>query len=62
MDINTRAVTAEMKKQLTLKGWKYKDLAKATGYSETSIKQLAIGNRASPKLVNAVTKVLGMEC
>ena len=31
---------AELKKQLTLKGWNYGDLAKVTGYSQQSIQTM----------------------
>lgn len=60
MDDNTRLFVAEMKKQLHIKGWKYSDLAKATGFSESSIRKLAIGNRCSVALVNSVSRALGM--
>ncbi len=60
MDDNTRLFIAEMKKQLHIKGWKYADLAKATGFSESSIRKLAIGNRCSATLVNSVARALGM--
>ena len=52
---------AEVKKQLSLKGWKYADLAKATGYSIESINRLTSGQRAGEKLINTVAKVLDIE-
>ena len=61
MDINTRAFTAEIKKQLTIKGWKNADLAKATGYSVEAINKLTSGQRAGTNLINSVAKVLGIE-
>ncbi len=49
---------AEVKKQLSLKNWKYADLAKATGYSISTIESLMCGSRASDKVYKAVANAL----
>ena len=61
MDVSMKLFVAEMKKQLTIKGWKNADLAKATGYSIESINRLTSGQRAGENLINAVAKVLDIE-
>ena len=61
MDSSLKLFAAEIKKQLTIKGWKNADLAKATGYSIESINRLTSGQRASEKLINTVAKVLDIE-
>lgn len=61
MDSSLRLFAAETKKQLTIKGWKNADLAKATGYSIESINRLTSGQRAGEKLINTVAKVLDIE-
>ncbi len=53
-----RWLRAEVKKQLALREWKHKDLAKATGYSPKSIDSFMCGSRASKKLTEAVVKAL----
>ena len=61
MDNSLTLFAAEIKKQLTIKGWKNADLAKATGYSIESINRLTSGQRAGEKLINTVAKVLDIE-
>ena len=61
MDSSLKLFAAEIKKQLTIKGWKNADLAKATGYSIESINRLTSGQRAGEKLINTVAKVLDLE-
>ena len=61
MDSSLKLFAAEIKKQLTIKGWKNADLAKATGYSIESINRLTSGQRAGEKLINTVAKVLDSE-
>ena len=61
MDNSLTLFAAEIKKQLTIKGWKNADLAKATGYSVEAINKLTSGQRAGTKLINSVAKVLGIE-
>lgn len=51
---------AETKKQLELRGWKYADLAKATGYSVNSIESFMCGARAGDKLCKAVSEALSI--
>lgn len=50
----------EIRKQLEKRRWKYRDLAKATGFSESSIRSLMCGARASDDLIKAVTKALNI--
>ena len=61
MDSSLKLFAAEIKKQLTIKGWKNADLAKATGYSIESINRLTSGQRSGEKLINTVAKVLDIE-
>ena len=61
MDNSLTLFAAEIKKQLTIKGWKNADLAKATGYSVETINKLTSGQRAGTNLINSVAKVLGIE-
>ena len=61
MDNSLTLFAAEIKKQLTIKGWKNADLAKATGYSVAAINRLTSGQRAGTNLINSVAKVLGIE-
>ena len=61
MDSSLKLFAVETKKQLTIKGWKNADLAKATGYSIESINRLTSGQRAGEKLINTVAKVLDIE-
>ena len=61
MDSSLKLFAAEIKKQLTIKGWKNADLAKATGYSIESINKLTSGQRAGENLINTVAKVLDIE-
>ena len=61
MDVSMKLFVAEMKKQLTIKGWKYTDLAEATGYSVSALNKLTSGQRAGENLINTVAKVLDIE-
>ena len=61
MDNSLTLFAAEIKKQLTIKGWKNADLAKATGYNVAAINKLTSGQRAGTNLINSVAKVLGIE-
>lgn len=58
--INHLKFKAEVKKQMTLKGWKYSDLAKATGYSIGTIESLMCGARASDRVYRAVANAIGI--
>ena len=61
MDVSMKLSVAEMKKQLTIKGWKYTDLAEATGYSVSALNKLISGERTSERLINSVAKVLDIK-
>ena len=52
---------AEVKKQLSLKGWKYADLAKATGYTVGTIEAFMCGARESENMAKCISKVLGIK-
>ena len=52
---------AEVKKQLSLKGWKYADLAKATGYTVGTIEAFMCGARESKNMAKCIAQVLGIE-
>ena len=52
---------AEVKKQLSLKGWKYADLAKATGYTVGAIEAFMCGARESKNMAKCIAQVLGIE-
>ncbi len=49
---------AEVKKQLALREWKHKDLAKATGYSLNAIDSFMCGSRTSDRIIEAIAKAL----
>ena len=46
---------AEVKKQLSLKGWKYADLAKATGYTVGTIEAFMCGARESENMAKCIS-------
>ena len=52
---------AEVKKQLSLKGWKYADLAKATGYTVGTIEAFMCGARESENMAKCISKVFGIK-
>ena len=52
---------AEVKKQLSLKGWKYADLSKATGYTVGTIEAFMCGARESKRMADCIAKVLGID-
>lgn len=49
---------AEVKKRLSLKGWKYTELAHATGYELGTIKAFMCGYRQSENVANKIAEVL----
>lgn len=51
---------AEVKKELALREWKYKDLAKATGYSVNAIDTFMCGARCSETLRKKIAEVLNI--
>lgn len=55
-----REFRAEAKKQMVLRDWKHKDLAKATGYSVSTIDCFMSGHyaKASDDFVRTVAKAL----
>lgn len=57
---NFTAFRAEVKKRLTLKNWKHKDLAKAIGYSTSAIDTFMCGSRCSDSLARAIAKELNI--
>lgn len=52
---------AEVKKQLSIRGWKYADLAKATGYTVGTIEAFMCGARESERMADCIAKVLEIE-
>jgi lambda repressor-like predicted transcriptional regulator len=52
---------AEVKKQLYIRGWKYADLSKATGYTVGTIEAFMCGARESERMANCIAQVLGIE-
>ena len=62
ININSRFVAfkAEVKKQLALRNWKYKDLALATGYTVGTIEALMCGARVNDTIAEIVAKTLGI--
>ena len=58
---NERLFKAEVKKELAIRGWKYKDLAKAVGVSESSIVNLMCRQtRGSDELIDRVASELNV--
>ena len=55
---NYKAFKAEVRKQLSLRGWKYKDLSVATGYTTRTIEAFMCGSRTSDSLAEAIAKAL----
>lgn len=60
MDINTRMMIGEIKKQMTIKGWRHADLAQATGYSIDAIRAYMMGRSNSDRLTCAIMVALDM--
>ena len=56
-----RIFIAEVKKQLSIRRWKYADLAKATGYTRTTIEAFMIGKRDSENMIKAIATALEIE-
>ncbi len=53
---------AEVKKQLTLKGWDYSDLAKATGYTQGSLQVMMSDDaKLSPRAMKKIADALNIE-
>ena len=52
---------AEVKKQLSIRGWKYADLSKATGYTVGTIEAFMCGARESERMADCIAKALEIE-
>lgn len=60
--MDTNVFIADVKRELSIRNWKYKDLAEATGYKVGVIKQFM--SRRYPcdaKIKAAISKVLSLE-
>ena len=55
---NYKLFRAEIRKQMDLRDWKYKDLAKASGYSVASIEGFMGGYRVNDRVAGAIAKAL----
>ena len=52
---------AEVEKQLTLRGWRRKELAEAVGLSVSHVSNTVCGSVRSKRLVEKISDVLGIE-
>lgn len=60
--MNKTRFKAEMKKQLTLKGWNYKDLEEASGYTQGSIQvMMSSDEKLSKNAMRKFAEVLGIK-
>lgn len=59
--IVSKLFLAEVKKELALRNWKYKDLAAAAGCKESYIRAMMCGQRYNESVKNAIAKVLKIE-
>lgn len=55
---DNRLFIAEVKKQLTMRDWKYERLANEIGYPLGSLYGFMSGKRGSPNMRKAIAKVL----
>ena len=55
---NYKLFRAEIRKQMDLRDWKYKDLAKASGYSVAAIEGFMGGYRVNDRVAGAIAKAL----
>ena len=55
---NYKMFRAEIRKQMDLRDWKYKDLAKASGYSVAAIEGFMGGYRVNDRVAGAIAKAL----
>lgn len=54
---------ADIKRELAIRGWKYKDLAMATGYTPGVIKQFMSGNYPySSHIIKSISEALNIVC
>lgn len=61
MDVNDDIFRAEVKKQLFIKKWKYKDLAASIGCTESYIKAFMCGCRNGSDLAEKISEVLDIK-
>lgn len=61
MDVNDDIFRAEVKKQLFIKKWKYKDLAVSIGCTEGYIRAFMCGGRNGSDLAEKISKVLDIK-
>ncbi len=60
--MNKNEFKAEVKKQLALRNWNYKDLSRETGYTQRSIQvMMSDEEKLSRKAMECFSKVLGIE-
>lgn len=60
--MNKNEFKAEVKKQLALRNWNYKDLSRETGYTQRSIQvMMSDEEKLSGKAMECFSKVLGIE-
>lgn len=52
---------AEVEKQLTLRGWKRRDLAEAVGMSVSYVSNTVCGTARSKTLEKKISEILGIE-
>lgn len=53
---------AEVKKQLTLKGWGYEELAKVTGYTQGSLQTMMSNDaKLSSSAIRSIAEALGIK-
>lgn len=57
---NYREFRAEIRKQLSLRGWKYKDLSAATGYTVKTIEAFMCGTRVTDSMAISIAKALNI--
>lgn len=61
--MNAAIFIADVKRELAIRGWKYKDLAMATGYTPGVIKQFMSGNYPySSHIIRAISETLNIAC
>lgn len=59
--METQVFIADVKRELSIRNWKYKDLAEATGYKTGVIKQFMSNNYPyEKKIKNAIAEVLSL--
>lgn len=60
--ISSSQLRGEIKKQLDIRGWNYKDLARETGYSQMTIRTyMSDQEKQSERFETAVRKILKIQ-